>query len=215
MRTTRLLAVLPLFALAGCFSLSRNAPPVQQYVLSGARTPIQAAASNATGLSVGIRRLDLAPYLSTPFIVVRRGEHAIETSAFHRWGEDLGEGINHTVAAHLANAAPVRYVNIAPWAARTQHDYLVQLHVLRFEGVADSAATTAGVHVVTTWDIIRPLDGTLLVRGNTAYRGGGFPVGEYDAMVGELNTALAQVASDIRACFARFGADTLPPTSCP
>jgi len=213
-RTTRLLAPLALLAFTGCFSLSRNAPAVQHYVLSGARTPIATASSNTAGLSLGIRRMDLAPYLSTPAIVLRRGAHVIETSPFHLWGEDLGAGINHTLAAQLSNVPPVQHVNIAPWEARAHHDYLVQLHVQRFEGVADSAATTAGVHVLTSWDIIRPLDGALLVRGTTSYRDGRFPVGDYDALVGELNTALGRVASDIRTCLARFRSDALPPPAC-
>lgn len=214
MRTTRLLMPLVLIALAGCVSLSRNAPDVQHFVLSGARTPIVASSDDAGGLSIGLRRLDLAPYLTSPSIVVRRGVHVIETSAFYRWGEDLGEGINHTVAAHLANRAPVRHVNIAPWAARTHHDYLVQLHVTRFEGVADSAASTASVHVLTAWDIIRPLDGALLLRGTTDYREGQFPVGDYGAMVAALNVALQRVAEDLRACLGRFRGDTLPPPTC-
>ncbi len=204
-----------LLALAGCFKLSRNAPPLQQYVLSGARTPITAASAGDTvGLTIGIRRMDLAPYLTTPSIIIRRGTHEIVTSQFHRWGEDLGAGINHTVAAHLSNVPPVRAVNVAPWTARSQHNFLLQLHVSRFEGVADSAATTGAVHVVTTWDIIRPLDGAVLVRGTTDYRDGRFTVGNYEALVGELNTALDRVARDIRTCLGRFRSDSLPPPSC-
>ncbi len=214
MRITRLLAPLALLAVAGCFRLSRNAPPIQHYVLSGARTPIVAASSESSGITLGFRRLDLAPYLGTPAVVLRRGTHAIETSLFHRWGEDLGEGINHTVAAHLANVSPVRHVNVAPWAARAHHDYLVQLHVSRFEAVADSAAATAGVHVVAAWDIIRPVDGALLVRGTTDYQNGRFSVDDYNARVAELNAALGRVAADIRACLSRFRSDSLPPPAC-
>lgn len=215
MRTAKLLAPLVLFALAGCFKLSRNSPPLQQYVLSGARTPIATAAvGDTSGLTIGIRRMDLAPYLATLAIVVRRGTHRIETSQFHRWGEDLGEGINHTVAALLANVPPVKAVYVAPWPARTQHDFILQLHVSRFEGVADSAATTGAVHVLTIWDIIRPLDGRVLVRGTTDYRDGQFTVGNYESLVGALNTALDRVARDIRTCLGRFPSDSLPPPSC-
>lgn len=213
-RITRVLAPLALLAVAGCMRLSRNSPPVQHYVLSGARTAVAASRPDTAGLSLGIRRMDLAPYLSTPAIVVRRGTHEITTSAFHRWGEDLGEGINHTVAAHLTNVSPVRHVNIAPWAARSHHDYLLQLHVTRFEGVVDSTATTAGVHVVASWDIIRPIDGALLLRGTTDYRDGRFPVGDYEALIRQLDSALNRVADDIRTCLGRFRSDSLPPPGC-
>jgi len=210
MRPPHLFLPLALLALAGCVSLSRHSPAVQHYVLSGLRTPRVVSSADSGGLSVGIRRMDLAPYLATPSVIVRRGVHVVEASAFHRWGEDLGGGINHTIAAHLANRAPVHHVNVAPWAARTYHDYLVQLHVLRFEGAADSAAITAGVHVVATWDIIRPVDAVMLVRGTTEYRGGRFPVGDYHALVAELNVALQRVADDLRRCLTRFVADSLP-----
>lgn len=209
-----LLTPLLLLAVPGCVSLSRNAPPVQRFVLSGARTPIAAPTTSPEGLSVGLRRLDLAPYLSSSAIVVRSGVHTISASEFHRWGEDLGQGINYSVAAYLANRSPVQHVNVAPWEARSHHDYLLQLHVSRFEGVADSTATMAGVHVVTVWDIIRPRDGALLVRGSTDYRDGRFPVGDYDALVEQLNSALRTVAGDIRACLGRFRADSLPPSAC-
>lgn len=202
-------------SVAGCFKLSRNSPPDQRYVLSGARAPIAASTANDTaGLSIGIRRMDLVPYLAIPAIVMRRGTHEIVTSAFHQWGEDLGEGINHTVAAHLMNVPPVKAVDVAPWAARAQHDFLLQLHVSRFEGVIDSAATSGTVHVRATWDIIRPLDGAVFVRGVTDYQEGRFTVGDYESLVGELNTALDRVARDIRTCLGRFRSDSLPPPGC-
>lgn len=204
-----------LLSLAGCFSLSRNTPPLQQYVLSGARTPMAApVAADAGSLTIGIRRADLAPYLAVPAIIMRRGTHEIVTSPFNWWGEELGEGINHTVAAQLTNVPPVKAVNIAPWTVRSQHDYLLQLHVSRFEGVVDSTEVTGAVHVRVTWDIIRPLDGAVLVRGTTDYRDGQFTVGDYETLVSELNTALDRVARDIRTCLGRFRADTQPPPSC-
>lgn len=214
MRTARFLAPMSLLAFAGCFSLSRNAPPMQQYVLSGARTPVAAPSANAGELTIGVRRLDLAPYLAMPAIVMRRGTHEIVSSRFHRWGEDLGEGINRTVAAHLTNVPPVKAVDVAPWPVRTQHNFLLQLHVLRFEGVADSAAVTGAVHVRATWDIIRPLDGAVLVRGSTDSNDGRFTVGDYESLVGGLNVALDQVARDIRTCLSQFRSDSLPPPSC-
>lgn len=215
MRIARCLAPLLLLSAAGCFKLSRTSPELQQYVLSGARSSTAAAsASDSNRLTIGLRRMDLAPYLTVPAILMRRGAHEIVTSNFHRWGEGLGEGINHTVAAYLTNAPPVARANVAPWAARTGHDYLVQLHVLRFEGVIDSAATTGAVHVLTTWDIIRPIDGAMLLRGTTDFRGGRFTVGDYEGLVAELSSSLGRVAQDIRTCLGKFRSDSAPPPAC-
>lgn len=212
--STALLSIVPL-ALGSCFALARNAPPQRQYVLSGTRTPMAGPVGVDTlGLSIGIRRIDLAPYLKSPDIIIRRGTHEIIASQYHRWGEDLGEGINYSIAAHLTNAPPVKVVNVAPWAARAHHDFLLQLHVSRFEGLADSAAATGAIHVFAIWDIIRPLDGVVLVRGITDYHGGHFTVGDYESLVGELNTALARVASDVRTCLAQLRTDALPLRSC-
>jgi uncharacterized lipoprotein YmbA len=225
-RTTRLLAPALLLLLAGCFKLSRETPRLQQYVLSG---PAQAGAvagpvASATtggpstpspaGLTLGLRRMNLAAYLTVPAIVVRRGENELLVSEYHRWGEALDEGINRVVAAYLVGSPPVRAVDVAPWPTRPRHDFVLQLHVSRFEGVADSAATEGRVHVLAGWDIIRPLDGRVLVRGNTDDRGGTWRVGDYASLVTGLDAALLRLARDIGTCLSRFPNDSTPPASC-
>lgn len=222
----RLPATALLLVLAGCFKLSRDTPRVQYFVLSGAAQPSAVAGTvtgapsgapstrDSAGIALGVRRINLASYLSVPAIVTRRGVNEIVVSEFHRWGEDLGEGINRVVAAHLAAAQPVRAVDVAPWAARARHDFLVQLHVSRFEGVADSAATEGRSHLVAGWDIIRPLDGSILVRGSTEALGGSWRVSDYAGLVTSLDAALAQLARDIGSCLSRFPNDSTPPARC-
>lgn len=215
-----------LLLIAGCFKLSRDTPRVQYFVLGGAAPPGAVAgavtspptgaptAPDGAGLALGLRRIDLASYLAVPAILVRRGANEVVVSEFHRWGEDLGEGINRAVAAHLASAQPVRSVDVAPWAARARHDYLVQLHVSRFEGVADSAATEGRSHLLAGWDIIRPLDGRVLVRGSTEALEGPWRVSDYRGLVTSLDAALAGLARDIRSCLSRFPNDSTPPARC-
>jgi hypothetical protein len=117
-------------------------------------------------MTIGMRRIDLAAYLATPSIVVRRGANQIIVSDFHRWAEDVGEGINrHGRQSPRRRRGP--WVDIAPWPVRAQHDYLVQLHVTRFEGMADSLASEGSAHVPRSWDIIRPVDGGVVARGST------------------------------------------------
>ncbi len=224
----RLLAIAAAVASAGCFKLSRESPRLQLYALGGGATaapvmsvaPTAPAAGNGaagagrTPLRVGLRRLQLASYLSVPAVMMRRGANQLVASEFHRWGGDLDEGINRAVATYLAGVLPVRSVDVAPWPSRVQHNFVLQLHVTRFEGTADSTSNDGRAYVVAGWDIIRPLDGALLIRGQTEDRAGTFRVGDYSGLVAGLDAALSHVARDIGACLARFPNDSTPPASC-
>jgi uncharacterized protein len=204
-----LLIALAVATLPGCFSLGRDAPPLELYVIGGAESPEAAAPMpGLAGVTIGLRRLDLAPYLATPAIAVRRGAHEILTSDYHRWGEELGEGINRAVARHLGAAAPFRTVDVAPWPVRSRYDYLVQLHVSRFEGVIPAGASAAAgevgaavgeVHVAATWEIVRQEDETVLLRGTTEFREGGWRVGDYAALVAGMDRGLVVLARDLTA----------------
>ena len=201
----RTIALCALIAQAGCFKLGRTAPVLQQYVLEGGGARADATAPQRVGgTTIGVRRLDLATYLASPAIVVRRGGHEIITSEWHRWGEDPIEGISRALASHLAAAPSVGAVDVAPWAARAPHDFLVQLHVGRFEGVAEAQATTGEAQLLATWEIIRPDDGFVLARGSTDYRERGWQVGDYAALVKLLDGALRNVAGDVMTCIARL-----------
>ena len=205
-----ILSILPVvFATGACFSLSRDTPPLEQFVLGGTLAAETGAMSpDPAGVTIGLRRLDLTPYLASSAIVVRRGANQMIVSQYHRWGEDPVAGINRAFAGYLAAALPVRAVDVAPWPVRSQHDFVVQLHVSRFEGVApaDAAATQGGAHLLASWEVHRPQDGAVLARGGTDYRESGWRVGDYPALVTLLNQGLDRMARDIVACLARIGA---------
>lgn len=210
--THGVLGMLTLALLPGCFSLGRTSPTLEEYVIGGARSPDTAAPiAGLDGVAVGVRRLDLADYLASPAIVVRRGSHEVLTSDFHRWGEDLAAGINRSVAEHLAGTGSFRAVDVAPWPVRSSHDYLVQLHITRFEGVVPAGTSTAGreaggaaagapegaAHVQASWEIIQPQEGTVLARGATEHREEGWVAGDYAALVALLDEGLAVLARDL------------------
>jgi uncharacterized protein len=205
-------AALFLALLPGCVSLGRDSPPLELYVIGGAGTSeVMAPLPGLATVTIGVRRLHLAPYLATPAIVVRRGPHEVLTSDYHRWGEDLGEGINRAVARHLGDGAQFRAVDVAPWQVRSRYDYLVQLSISRFEGVVpaegsppDAAAGEVGAyrgaaHVMATWEIVRQQDETVLLRGTTEFREGGWRVGDYAALVALLDRGLVVLARDLTA----------------
>jgi len=199
--------VVLLLTLGGCFSLSRKTPVLEQYVLGSPAAEVRAGPSDRAGFTIGLRRLDLAPYLAIPAIVVRRGDQQIVTSEFHRWGEELSEGINRAFARFLAAEPSVRAVDVAPWSVRSKYDYLVQLHILHFEGAApeETAGTEGEVRVVANWEMIRQADGVVLARGATDHRQGGWRVGDYAGLVTLLDQGLTAMAQDVGACLVRLG----------
>jgi uncharacterized protein len=206
-RGVRLILLAGLIGLAGCFSLSRTEPQQRHYVLGGERLQDGTTASDdPAGLSIGVRRLRLAPYLEPAFLVVRGGANEITYAEFHRWGEPLGGGINRAVAGNLVTDARFRAVDVAPWPAREQYDYLIQLHVERFEGVApDRAALEGEVHMLVTWEILRHRDGTVLARGTTDYRQPGWQAGDFAGLVRSLDAGLDVLSVDLANSLSSLG----------
>jgi uncharacterized protein len=199
----RLFFPLSLLALTGCFSLGRGEPPQRHYVLGADMHPAEAAspdpAGGVTGIVIGLRQPRLAEYLGTPFLVVRLGPNQIRLSEFHRWGETLEQGINRTVAGFLATKEPAWRIEFAPWPPRANLDYVIQLHVLRFDGLLpDAAAATEGEALVqATWEILRGADGVVLTRGSTEYRERGWTLEDYDSLVSLLQKGLGVLAEEL------------------
>jgi hypothetical protein len=211
--TLRLFGICALFTVAGCFTLARPTPPLEEYVLGAGSRPVAAApARDIAGVTIGLRRLDLAPYLSTTAIVVRRGSRIV-TTGFRRWGEEPSAGIMRAVAGSLGSAPTILAVDVAPWPVQAQHDYLVQLHVSHLEGVAaeDSTAKEGEVHVMASWEIIRSQDGALVARGETDRRETGWKVGDYRGLVTRVDKGLTELASDLAACIVRLASATPAP----
>lgn len=209
MTTLRLISLATLIGLTGCFSLAREQPRQQHYVLGGSVSQEAPAPSGELdGIRVGVRRLQLASYLVSPFIVVRRGTHEITFSEFHRWGERLDGGINHALAGHLTARAPFRGVDVAPWTPREEFDYLIQVQVLRFEGLdpGSAPASKGEVHVLATWEIIRQTDGAVLSRGTTDHRETGWNVGDYSGLVTSLDRGLNVLSADLVSSMESLGA---------
>jgi uncharacterized lipoprotein YmbA len=199
MKTAHQITVLALVVLTGCFSLGRDEPVQIHYVLGGSGPAGNTAPDPLfDDLTIALRQLQIAEYLQTPFIVARRGQHMITFSESNRWGEGLREGITRTTAANLAVRAPLRGVDTVPWSTGARHDYLIQLHVLLFEGAApeDSLSSDGEARVSVSWEIIGPRDGSVLSRGITDFREP-WTVGEYGVLVALLDTGLGVLADDL------------------
>lgn len=208
MITIRLFLFLVLAGLTGCFSLGRDEPTQQHFVLGGRPMPDTVMPSQQlTGLRIGIRQLQLAEYLESRLIVVRQGQHQIRFSEFNRWGGTLSSGVNRALAGYLKALAPVETVDVAPWASRATHDYLIQIQLLHLEGLAPEEPTDleGGAHVRASWEIINPQDGAVLARGTTDYRDDGWTVGDYAGLVERLDAGLWELSRDVVAALETLG----------
>jgi len=205
----RLFALCASLAVTGCFTLARPTPPLEEYVLGGSGRAVTAApARDAGGLTIGLRRLDLAPYLSSTAIVTRR-ESQIVTSGFRRWAEDPSAGIMRAVAASLRSSPTIQAVDVAPWPVPAPHDFLIQLHVSHLEGVvADAMVGTGAVRVMASWEIIRARDGVLVARGESDRTDAGWTVGDYADLVARIDKQLTGLANDLAACLGQLGSAT-------
>lgn len=198
-RTTRFLLLGTLLALGGCFSLARAPSAPRHYVLGGGGAERAATTVATARTSIGLRPPRLAEYLATPFIVVRRDVHQIGFSDFDRWGEDVVHGIGRTVARSMAAQAPALRVETTPWATASRPEYVIEMDILRFEGLAtgDSLAAAGEAHILATWEITRRTDGALLSSGTTEVREPGWTVGDFHGLVALLDTALDTLAAEL------------------
>lgn len=214
-RTQKVLAlVLCAVATSACFRLARESPPVERYVVGGALlTQLDTTAADTAELLIGLRRLDLAPYLATLAIVVRRADNQIVTTGFHRWAESPSTGLNRAMSGYIAGAPGIRTVDVAPWPVRAEHDYLVQMHVSRFEGVEPERSGAAEAHLLARWEIVRPGDGAILARGITDYRSRDWANGDYRGLVSRLDLGLLTLSRDIVACLRELGLPTAAPVT--
>jgi uncharacterized protein len=190
---------------AACFSLGRNPPPLQHYLLGENRPAVSGTQlRDSASLRVGIRRIQLESYLASPFLVIRHGEHEITFSEFHRWGEDLEAGISRAVSAALAARPPFPHIDVAPWPRGAEHRFLIQLHVDRFEGSVPGvpSAREGEARVRATWRIIHQTDGTVVRDGVTDFHQGGWKVGDYAGLVVMLASGLDALAADVAGALA-------------
>ncbi len=131
--------------LAGCSIVPQpQADPTRYYVLSGAELPADGEVRRPEGrLTLGLRAVEVSPYLNGKEIVVRTGENEVAFQAFSRWAEPLEVSVGRLVAARLASSDAVRRVYRQPFAFEARRDYDLTLRIARCEGVRRPDGATA------------------------------------------------------------------------
>jgi len=201
MRLAYPLIVFAVLLLTGCPQIFREEAPLRLYTL-GALVEDEAAVAETglAGLSIGLRQPRLADYLATQFIVMRPHPNQVVRARQHRWGGSLDREIGRALAGYLDARAPFERVDLVPWPAHAAYDYIVEVEVLRFDGVAPEADRRRRVgeaHLRANWEVIRALDTAVVASGTTERRQPGWPVEDYPALVGLLDDSLLALADDL------------------
>lgn len=120
---------------AGCSFFPKPAPdPTRHYVLTGATAAVDVPVAKKGDLKVGLRSIQIAPYLDGKSMIVRRGENEIDYRDYARWAEPLATGINRMLVARLHVSDRVGRVFPQPYPFDVARDIDVSVNVLRCEG---------------------------------------------------------------------------------
>lgn len=140
-------------ALAGC-SLplpQAQADPTKVYVLSAPILDAGAGGGVESGSlpPVRLRTVEIASYLRTRSMVVRRGGNELEFREFARWGEPLDQGVGRVLREELLARGVAGVIQGAARPSEAaEANFEVTVRVLAAEGNADGSVS---FHV--TWEI--------------------------------------------------------------
>lgn len=136
-----LFLTISLTGLGGCKILPEaQSDPTRSFILS-TKTANAAPTVAADAPTVHLRAVEVADYLRTRALVVRRGENEIEFREFAQWGEALELGIARVLREELLARGRVLAVQVpgsrAASGGGTEVD--LRIRVLACEGAADGA----------------------------------------------------------------------------
>jgi uncharacterized lipoprotein YmbA len=129
---------------AGCNLIPPPLPdPTHYYVLTGPALTDTGGARPGGQLRLGLKTVDLSPYLRKGTLVVRRGTNELFYNEDARWAEPLEAGIARALRAHLSTVPAVAHVYPQPYPGDQERDYDVAVNVVRCEGALDAAGHAA------------------------------------------------------------------------
>lgn len=139
-----LVMMLGALALAGCSLFPTPPPdPTRYYVLTGPGLDAERPAKVEGALVLGLKRVEIVPYLDGKDMVVREAGNEIAYQNFSRWAEPLTTSIGRTLAGRLAGSEKVKRVYAQPFPFDVERDYDVSVRVLRCEGERKTAGGEA------------------------------------------------------------------------
>lgn len=129
-------SVFGLLAFAGCSIIPEPPPDPTRYYVLADDAAVAAAENNPTTarLRVGLRTIELAPYLKARSMVVRHGTNELAFNDYARWAEPLDAAVSALVRTQLLASPKVGRVSTYPFRFDEERDYDVSIQVANCEG---------------------------------------------------------------------------------
>jgi len=192
--------VLCLLVLAGCNVI----PPPQAdltryYTLASPALDAPAARPTIGTLRLGLKSVDVAPYLKKGLIVVRRGENELVYDEYARWAEPLEASIARALRAHLSADAKTSRVFAYPFPFDQERDFDLAIGIVRCEGVQLSGGGAAARFVATLEVTSAGVSSEVIVRKTIAMPDVVWDGKDYAALTRALSNDVAALGQEVAA----------------
>lgn len=165
-------AILPLLASALCLLAAAGCnviPPLQTdatrfYVLSGPALAESGALPGAGALRLGLKAVEVAPYLRKGSLVVRAGDNEVAFRDDARWAEPIEQEIAGALRQRLLASPAVGRVLVSPFPFEQARDFDVSVQVLHCEGVREGGSGAVARFAATIEIATVGKDGRVVVR---------------------------------------------------
>lgn len=193
-----LLAGLGLLGQTGCSILpAPQADPTHYYVLAGPAFLDPGPARAEDALRVGLRRINVVPYLGGKAMIVRNSANEITYQDYARWAEPPVAGIERIVVARLQRSPRIGRVYLQPFPFDEKRDYDVGVTVLRCEGERKADGTLAAGFACTVEVTEAKLDGVVVMRKTFTAPQAGWDGKDFGKLAQLLGDAVAALGEEI------------------
>ena len=139
---------------AGCNVIPPpQADSTRYYALASPALDQPVARPTSGTLRLGLKPVDVAPYLKKDLLVLRRGENELVYNEYARWAEPLEASIARAVRTRLLADAKTGRVFAAPFPFDQERDFDIAIGIVRCEGVQSTGGGGTAARFVATLEI--------------------------------------------------------------
>ena len=179
-----------LFTLTVLTAACSTTPASRFYTLSPLAAENPARESKPQAVTLGVRAVEVSPYLERSEIVTRKSATRVELATYDRWAEPLESLVAMTLARNITRLQPSIKTLIRPWA-EANVDYMLEIKIGRFESDASGNVTlqaTWGLFNQQTREMVTLQSSNILQSGDKS---------NFDAIVYNMSLALLTLSEEI------------------